>query len=157
MRETVGTYTPFRAIRTGTGKWCFRIQGDPIEQTAHTIDAEGNQADIVSQSVRSFLTEEYQFQSQSEAEAWIEANWNAVYNDLVDSEDAAEAKAQAILEGSEAQANLSATDYASKKCLEEGKDFETSYPGLKEKRIAWRAKVHAMHVAMGVDDSWQSL
>lgn len=157
MRETVETCTPFRAIRTGTGKWRFRIQGDPVDQTAHTLDAEGNQADIVNQSVRSFLTEEYPFSSQSEAEAWIEANWDAVYNDLVDSEDAAEAKAQAILEGSEAQANLDATDYAQRKCTEEGLDYDQTYPGLRQKRSEWRTKVHGMHVAMGVDDSWQSL
>jgi len=157
MRETVGTYTPFRAIRTGTGKWCFRIQGDPIEQTSHTIDAEGHEADIVSQSVRSFLTEKYPFSSQSEAESWIEANYNAVYNDLVDNEDAAEAKAQAILEGSEAQANLDATDYTQRKCEEENLDYDATYPGLRAKRAAWRVKVHAMHVAMGVDDSWQNL
>lgn len=157
MRETVGTYTPFRAIKTGTGKWCFRIQGDPIEQTTHTIDAEGNQADIVSQSVRSFLTDEYTFETENEAVTWIEANWNAVYNDMTDSEDAEEARKLAVMEGSEAQAKLDATDYAQRKCTEEGLDYDQTYPGLRQKRSEWRTKVHGMHVAMGVDDSWQSL
>jgi len=45
--------------------------------------------------------------------------------------------------GERAQENLDATDYKIVKCAELGLDVETTYPGLKAQRAAWRELVNA--------------
>jgi Tat protein secretion system quality control protein TatD with DNase activity len=54
-----------------------------------------------------------------------------------------ETKQKAETAGERAQENLDATDYKIVKCAELGLDVETTYPGLKAQRAAWRELVNA--------------
>jgi len=135
VKATVQEYQAIGITKVADGEYRAILQANPVVVTREGMDGKT----VTEHEVDIYKTGIIYVASEAKAQAYLEANFDAVVAELASEE----TKQEAATAGERAQENLDATDYKIVKCAELGLDVETTYPGLKAQRAAWRELVNA--------------